>query len=73
MCVCFFVCIVEYDSKTLLYVLTQEYLHDLYDHFTEKKVETHMYASQWFLTIFTAKFPLSMTYHVMDIFLCEVS
>ena len=37
-----------------------------------KSVETHMYASQWFLTIFTAKFPLTVTYQIMDMYLCEV-
>ena len=32
----------------------------------------HMYASQWFLTLFTAKFPLFVVYHILDLFLCEV-
>ena len=32
-----------------------------------------MYCSQWFLTIFTAKFPLNITFQIMDMFLCEVS
>ena len=36
-------------------------------------IETHMYASQWFLTLFTAKFPLPMVYSIMDLFLCHVS
>lgn len=31
-----------------------------------------MFSSQWFLTLFTAKFPLNMVFHVIDIFLCEV-
>lgn len=30
-----------------------------------------MYSSQWFLTLFTAKFPLSLVYHVIDWFLLE--
>jgi len=33
----------------------------------------HMYASQWFLTLFTAKFPLFVVYHILDLFLSEVS
>ena len=37
-------------------MLIQEYLHELYHHFT----------------FFTAKSRLSMTYYIMDIFLCEV-
>lgn len=31
-----------------------------------------MYASQWFLTLFTAKFPLYMVFHIIDLLLCEV-
>jgi hypothetical protein len=31
----------------------------------------HMYASQWFLTLFTAKFPLFMVFHIIDLFLSE--
>lgn len=31
-----------------------------------------MYASQWFLTLFTAKFPLCMVFHITDLLLCEV-
>ena len=31
-----------------------------------------MYASQWFLTVFTAKFSLQVVYHIIDIYLCEV-
>ncbi|WAR30302.1 RBGP1-like protein, partial [Mya arenaria] len=34
-------------------------------------LEAHMYASQWFLTLFTAKFPLFMVFHILDIFLSE--
>ena len=30
-----------------------------------------MFSSQWFLTLFTAKFPLSLVYHVLDWFLME--
>ena len=29
------------------------------------------YASQWFLTLFTAKFPLYMVFRILDLFLCE--
>ena len=46
---------------------------DLFSHFQYNEIETHMYASQWFLTLFTAKFPLSMVYRIMDLFLCHVS
>ena len=30
-----------------------------------------MYASQWFLTLFTAKFPLFLVFHILDLFLSE--
>lgn len=46
---------------------------DLHSHFQYNDIETHMYASQWFLTLFTAKFPLPMVYRIMDLFLCHVS
>jgi hypothetical protein len=34
-------------------------------------LESHMYASQWFLTLFSAKFPLYMVFHIIDLFLCD--
>nr|XP_005996259.1 PREDICTED: rab GTPase-activating protein 1-like isoform X2 [Latimeria chalumnae] len=51
--------------------LLQEQLTDLYTHFTNLNLEAHMYASQWFLTLFTAKFPLCMVFHIIDLLLCE--
>ena len=51
----------------------QDSMPDLFSHFQYNEIETHMYASQWFLTLFTAKFPLSMVYRIMDLFLCHVS
>ncbi|KAF5887700.1 rab GTPase-activating protein 1 isoform X1, partial [Clarias magur] len=51
--------------------LMQEYIPDLYTHFLSIGLEAHMYASQWFLTLFTAKFPLYMVFHIIDLLLCE--
>ncbi|XP_051042026.1 rab GTPase-activating protein 1-like [Phodopus roborovskii] len=51
--------------------LMQEQLPDLYNHFCDLSLEAHMYASQWFLTLFTAKFPLCMVFHIIDLLLCE--
>ncbi|KAH0519141.1 Rab GTPase-activating protein 1 [Microtus ochrogaster] len=51
--------------------LMQECIPDLYNHFLDISLEAHMYASQWFLTLFTAKFPLYMVFHIMDLLLCE--
>lgn len=42
---------------------------DLWQHFADNGIESHMYASQWFLTIFTAKFPLFLVFRVLDVFL----
>uniref|UniRef100_A0A8C7Z769 Rab GTPase-activating protein 1 n=1 Tax=Oryzias sinensis TaxID=183150 RepID=A0A8C7Z769_9TELE len=53
--------------------LMQECIPDLYNHFLNVGLEAHMYASQWFLTLFTAKFPLYMVFHIMDLLLCETS
>ncbi|XP_056146295.1 rab GTPase-activating protein 1 isoform X2 [Lampris incognitus] len=51
--------------------LMQECIPDLYTHFLNVGLEAHMYASQWFLTLFTAKFPLYMVFHIIDLLLCE--
>ena len=34
-------------------------------------LETHMYASQWFLTLFSAKFPLFLVFRVLDVFMLQ--
>lgn len=54
-------------------LLLQEQLPDLWSHFQNLNLEAHMYASQWFLTLFTAKFPLCMVFHITDLLLCEVT
>uniref|UniRef100_A0A915EUV2 Rab-GAP TBC domain-containing protein n=1 Tax=Ditylenchus dipsaci TaxID=166011 RepID=A0A915EUV2_9BILA len=56
---------------TTLQRLIEDYEHELYTHFYTSGVETHMYASQWFLTLFTAKFPLQMVFFIVDLFLTE--
>lgn len=52
--------------------LVQDKLSDLYKHLKDLGIETHMYASQWFLTLFSAKFPLHMVFYVIDLILCDV-
>ncbi|TKR72061.1 hypothetical protein L596_019577 [Steinernema carpocapsae] len=54
-----------------LHRLIEDYAPDLFGHFYNLGVETHMYASQWFLTLFTAKFPLQMVFFIVDLFLSE--
>ncbi|KAF5399601.1 hypothetical protein PHET_06622 [Paragonimus heterotremus] len=51
--------------------IVQDQLSDVDKHFTELGLETHMYASQWFLTLFTAKFPLTLVFCIVDLFLAE--
>ncbi|CAB3257281.1 unnamed protein product [Arctia plantaginis] len=51
--------------------LMEEQLNDLRVHFQELGVEPHMFASQWFLTVFTARFPLPLVYHILDVFLLQ--
>ncbi|CAM1301965.1 RABGAP1 (predicted), partial [Pycnogonum litorale] len=51
--------------------LLEDQLPELYDHFVELGIEAHMYGSQWFLTLYTAKFPLCLVYFILDLFLLE--
>ncbi|GAB0100177.1 rab GTPase-activating protein 1-like [Sergentomyia squamirostris] len=51
--------------------LLKDQLPKLYEHFAQIGVETHMFASQWFLTLFTARFPLYFVYHILDVFLLD--
>uniref|UniRef100_A0A146LJE7 Rab GTPase-activating protein 1 n=2 Tax=Lygus hesperus TaxID=30085 RepID=A0A146LJE7_LYGHE len=51
--------------------LMEEHLPQLYQHFRDKGVETHMFASQWFLTLYTARFPLYFVFHIIDVFLLQ--
>ncbi|XP_052789504.1 ecotropic viral integration site 5 ortholog-like isoform X2 [Mya arenaria] len=51
--------------------LIQELLPDLYTHFQTQSVHTSMYASPWFLTLFTTVVPLSVACRVMDLFISE--
>lgn len=55
------------DSITELNRLIKDQLPKLYEHFEKTGVETHMFASQWFLTIFTARFPLCFVFHTLDV------
>uniref|UniRef100_A0A1B6CKT3 Rab-GAP TBC domain-containing protein n=4 Tax=Clastoptera arizonana TaxID=38151 RepID=A0A1B6CKT3_9HEMI len=51
--------------------LMQEHVPQLLIHFSDKGVESHMFASQWFLTLFTARFPLYFVFHIIDVFLLQ--
>lgn len=45
---------------------------DLHTHFNNMGFDTSMYASSWFLTLFTTSLPLELANRIMDLFLVEV-
>ncbi|OXU24097.1 hypothetical protein TSAR_015712 [Trichomalopsis sarcophagae] len=51
--------------------LMEDQLPELYKHFCDRGIETHMFAAQWFLTLFTARFPLYLVFHILDVFLLQ--
>ena len=51
--------------------LVTEQLPDLSRHFQSQGFHTTMYASSWFLTLFTTALSLSLACRVMDVFLSE--
>lgn len=51
--------------------LVQELIPDLHLHFQSQSFHTSMYASSWFLTLFTSAFPLPVACRIMDVFLSE--
>ncbi|CAF3794275.1 unnamed protein product [Rotaria sordida] len=63
----FCLCLCMYQLECMI----QEFLPNLYRHFQTENFNTSMYASSWFLTLFTTQFPLNIVSHVMDLFLSE--
>ncbi|XP_076343403.1 ecotropic viral integration site 5 ortholog-like isoform X2 [Tachypleus tridentatus] len=51
--------------------IVQELIPELHVHFQSQNFHTSMYASSWFLTLFTATLPLQLASRVMDLFLSE--
>lgn len=51
--------------------LVQDQMPDLYTHFNNMGFDTSMYASSWFLTLFTTTMPLDIANRIMDCFLVE--
>lgn len=51
--------------------LVQEHFPELHVHFQTQGFQTTMYASRWFLTLFTVTLNLSISCRVMDVFLSE--
>eukprot|EP00128_Syssomonas_multiformis_P000606 Colp12_sorted_trinity150504_noHs@23452 len=51
--------------------LLEEMYPEVYAHLYEEGIQTSMYASQWFLTLFATFMPLDFVFHLMDVFLAE--
>lgn len=51
--------------------LVQEHIPDLYVHFQSQAIHTNLYASSWFLTLFSTCFSLPLASRIMDCFLSE--
>ena len=51
--------------------MVQELLPELHRHFESQSYHTSMYASSWFLTLFTSCLPLHLACRVIDLFLSE--
>merc|ERR1719319_995397 len=51
--------------------LVQEHIPELYVHFQSQAIHTNLYASSWFLTLFTTSLPLHLSCRIMDCFLSE--
>ncbi|XP_054158022.1 ecotropic viral integration site 5 ortholog-like isoform X2 [Oppia nitens] len=51
--------------------MVQELLPELYMHFQSQNYFTSMYASSWFLTLFTSCLPLHIAYRVLDLILLD--
>lgn len=47
-------------------------MFDLYMHFNNMGFDTSMYASSWFLTLFTTSLPIELANRIMDLFLVDV-
>ncbi|XP_033098908.1 EVI5-like protein isoform X3 [Anneissia japonica] len=51
--------------------MVQELLPDLYTHFITQGFHTSMYASHWFLTLFSVCFSIPLSCRVMDLFILD--
>lgn len=51
--------------------LVREHLPKLGEHFTQEMINPSMYASQWFITVFSYSFPFPLALRIWDVFLYE--
>ncbi|XP_057522286.1 uncharacterized protein LOC130802334 [Amaranthus tricolor] len=52
-------------------LLVKEYSPKLGEHFSQEMINPSMYASQWFITVFSYSFPFHLTLRIWDVFLYE--
>ncbi|KAH7852471.1 hypothetical protein Vadar_025168 [Vaccinium darrowii] len=51
--------------------LVREHLPKVGEHFTQEMINPSMYASQWFITVFSYSFPFHLALRIWDVFLHE--
>ena len=52
-------------------MLTSVYLPELHEHLSKNRIPTDIYASNWFITMFTNDLPFDMAASVLDVYLLE--
>ncbi|XP_021887995.1 EVI5-like protein isoform X2 [Carica papaya] len=52
-------------------LLVKEQMPKLGEHFTQEMINPSMYASQWFITVFSYSFPFPLALRIWDVFLHE--
>ncbi|KAJ6926672.1 hypothetical protein NC651_010935 [Populus alba x Populus x berolinensis] len=52
-------------------LLMKEHMPKLGEHFTQEMINPSMYASQWFITVFSYSFPFHLALRIWDVFLYE--
>ena len=58
-------CIYQLDT------LIETHLPDLHLHFQSQAIHTNLFASRWFLTLFTSCVSVTLSSRILDSFLCE--
>ncbi|KAL2895955.1 EVI5-like protein [Bienertia sinuspersici] len=52
-------------------LLVKEHMPKLGEHFSQEMINPSMYASQWFITVFSYSFPFHLALRIWDVFLYE--
>nr|GMD03509.1 EVI5-like protein isoform X1 [Ipomoea batatas] len=54
-----------------MYLLVKDLMPKLGEHFSQEMINPSMYASQWFITVFSYSFPFHLALRIWDVFLYE--